>query len=106
MFAIIVFCDIKYRAGITNALARAENRIQVTSNTIYIADAFNMLGTHIALLCVSAGLIVLMPIYGKLLKKINTEKGTAIVMVTHNRSIVENYPGRVFETKDETCREI
>lgn len=42
----------------------------------------------------------------QLLKKINTEKGTAIVMVTHNRSIVENYPGRVFETKDETCREI
>ena len=37
---------------------------------------------------------------------INKEKGTAIVMVTHNRSIIERYPGRVFETKDETCSQI
>jgi len=42
----------------------------------------------------------------ELLRRINKEKGTAIVMVTHNRQIIENYPGRVFETKDETCREI
>lgn len=42
----------------------------------------------------------------QLLKKINREKGTAIVMVTHNRSILGRYPGRVFETSDESCREI
>ena len=42
----------------------------------------------------------------QLLKKINREKGTAIVMVTHNRSIIERYPGRVFETADESCKEI
>lgn len=41
-----------------------------------------------------------------LLSGINKEKGTAIVMVTHNRSIIERYPGRVFETKDETCTQI
>ena len=41
-----------------------------------------------------------------LLSEINKEKGTAIVMVTHNRSIIERYPGRVFETKDETCSQI
>ncbi len=41
-----------------------------------------------------------------LLMKINREQGTAIVMVTHNRSIIQRYPGRVFETKDETCKEI
>ena len=33
-------------------------------------------------------------------------KGTAIVMVTHNRSICTRYPGRIFETRDETCQEI
>lgn len=38
--------------------------------------------------------------------KINSELGTAIVMVTHNRSICERYPGRVFEIKDEVCTEI
>ena len=42
----------------------------------------------------------------QLLDKINRENGTAIVMVTHNRAICHNYPGRVFETKDETCTEI
>ena len=41
-----------------------------------------------------------------LLSAINKEKGTAIVMVTRNRSIIERYPGRVFETKDETCSQI
>lgn len=42
----------------------------------------------------------------QLLQKINGSKGTAIVMVTHNRSICERWPGRVFETKDEACTEI
>ncbi|MBR4809607.1 MAG: ATP-binding cassette domain-containing protein [Bacteroidales bacterium] len=41
-----------------------------------------------------------------LLTSINRERGTAIVMVTHNRHIIDRYPGRVFETKDETCKEI
>ncbi len=42
----------------------------------------------------------------QLLQQINREKGTAIVMVTHNRSICQRYPGRIFETRDESCREI
>ena len=42
----------------------------------------------------------------QLLRKINETKGTAIVMVTHDRSICERYPGRVFETRDEACTEI
>ena len=41
----------------------------------------------------------------KLLTGINKEKGTAIVMVTHNRQIFEKYPGRVMVCKDETCQE-
>lgn len=41
----------------------------------------------------------------KLLTDINKEKGTAIVMVTHNRNIFEKYPGRVFVCKDEKCTE-
>jgi cell division transport system ATP-binding protein len=42
----------------------------------------------------------------QLLKSINQDKGTAIVMVTHNLNICERYPGRIFETKDEMCKEI
>ena len=41
----------------------------------------------------------------KLLTGINKEKGTAIVMVTHNRQIIEKYQGRVMVCRDETCIE-
>ena len=41
----------------------------------------------------------------KLLTGINKEKGTAIVMVTHNRQIFEKYPGRVMVCKEEICIE-
>ena len=41
----------------------------------------------------------------RLLTDINRKEGTAIVMVTHNRSIFEKYPGRVFVCKDEKCQE-
>ena len=41
----------------------------------------------------------------QLLTGINTERGTAIVMVTHNKAIVEKYHGRVFVCADESCKE-
>ncbi|MBQ3438897.1 MAG: ATP-binding cassette domain-containing protein [Bacteroidales bacterium] len=41
----------------------------------------------------------------KLLRKLN-EGGTAIIMVTHNRSIFERYPGRVFSCSEEHCEEV
>ena len=40
----------------------------------------------------------------QLLRKLN-EEGTAIVMVTHNRSIFERWPGRVFSCEGEHCTE-
>ena len=42
----------------------------------------------------------------QLLLGINRDQGTAIVMVTHNRAIIERHPGRVFNTGNETCKEI
>jgi len=41
-----------------------------------------------------------------LLCKLNKERGTAVLMVTHNLSICGRYPGRVFECKNEACVEI
>ena len=41
----------------------------------------------------------------RLLRKLN-EDGTAIIMVTHNRSIFERFPGRVFSCTDEHCEEL
>lgn len=40
----------------------------------------------------------------RLLSRLNSE-GTAIVMVTHNLSIVKDYPGRVFVCANESCTE-
>jgi cell division transport system ATP-binding protein len=41
----------------------------------------------------------------QLLTSINKEKGTAIVMVTHNRQIFDKYPGRVMVCAEERCEE-
>lgn len=41
----------------------------------------------------------------QLIRRINEEKGTAVVMVTHNLSICEKYRGRMMVCSDEGCRE-
>lgn len=72
MFAIIIYCDIHYRTGVMAALTRAESPIKLEKATEYIAKAYNMLNTHMILIGTSAALVVLLPVYSKLLKKINT----------------------------------
>lgn len=72
MFAVILFCDIYYSNLITTALTRAENPIKLDASTVYIAQAYNVLQDHIIILGVGIALILLMPLYTKLLRKINT----------------------------------
>lgn len=72
MFAVILFCDVYYSGLITNALTRAENPITLDATTLYIAQAYNVLHDHMIILGVGIALIVLMPLYTKLLRKINT----------------------------------
>ena len=72
MFAIIIFCDVHYSGLIMNALTRAENPIKLDASTIYIAQAYNVLQTHIVLEAIGVALVLLMPVYTKLLRKINT----------------------------------
>ena len=72
MFGIIIYCDIHYCNGIWAALHRAESPIELNKNTAYIAAAYNMLNTHMVMIGVSAALVALLPVYSKLLKKINT----------------------------------
>lgn len=72
MFAVIIYCDIHYCNAIVAALTRAESPIVLDVNTIYIANAYNMLNTFVILVGITAGLVVTLPIYSKWLKKINT----------------------------------
>ena len=41
----------------------------------------------------------------QLLTGINREKGTSIVMVTHNVQLFQDYPGRVMVCQNESCTE-
>ncbi len=72
MVGIVIFCDIHYRSLIFAAVYRKENPIQVTTSTAYIAKAAAVLKNHIIFLVISSVLTALMPVYSKLLKKINT----------------------------------
>lgn len=72
MFAVIIFCDVYYSNLIMNALTRAENPITLDASTIYIAQAYNVLQTHVVIEIVGVALVLLMPLYSKLLRKINT----------------------------------
>ena len=41
-----------------------------------------------------------------ILVRINKEQGAAIIIVTHNQQLLEQYPGRVFVCKENECKEI
>lgn len=72
MFGIILFCDIRYTSGIMAALNREESPIKLDATTAYIANAYNMLNTYAAMLGITTALVLLLPVYRKLLRKINT----------------------------------
>lgn len=72
MFAIIVYADIHYSNAIMAALTRAESPIVLDANTIYIANAYNMLQTFIVLIGITAVLVLTLPIYSKWIRKIRT----------------------------------
>ncbi|MBO7662155.1 MAG: hypothetical protein J6U01_02165 [Clostridia bacterium] len=72
MIGIIIYCDIYYGGRITNAITRADNPIDPTGANIYITNAQNMLRVHMIILIIGAALTALLPVYGPLLKKVNT----------------------------------
>lgn len=72
MFGIMVYADIHYCNGIVAALNRAVSPIVLDVNTIYIANAYNMLQTFLVLLGITAVLVLTLPVYSKWIRKINT----------------------------------
>ena len=72
MFAIILFADNYYINAIVKAMNRADNPIVVTDATRYIDYARQYLRIHMGILAAAMALIALLPVYSKLLRKINT----------------------------------
>jgi hypothetical protein len=72
MFGIIAFADVYYLNQIYSAVTREVNPIAVTTSTIYILYAEYYLRWHLILLAVTTVLIVLLPIYSKMLRKVKT----------------------------------
>lgn len=72
MFGLIFFCDWRYASLIREALTRADNPIVLDSGTIYIARAWNVLQDHMALLVAGFVITALLPVYARLLRKIDT----------------------------------
>lgn len=72
---IIIFMDVVYLSRINEALTRAENRIVIdyaTGTNMFIANAWSTLITYLIFVVVVVFLLATLPIYSKLLKKINT----------------------------------
>ena len=72
MFGIMIYADIHFCNGIMAALTRAESPIILDVNTMYIANAYNMLQTFTILIGITAVLVLTLPIYSKWIRKINT----------------------------------
>lgn len=72
MMGILIFADAVYYTRIIEAVTRTENRIVVDVSTAYIAVAQNTVLIHIILISVCVVLVATLPLYSKLLRKINT----------------------------------
>ncbi len=72
MLALLIFVDVVYLSRITSALTRADNPIAVTNETVYISTAQAVVTLHIVFVIITAVLLALLPVYAKLIRKINT----------------------------------
>lgn len=72
MLVGLVFVDCVYLTRIAQAIARVDNPLEISVETAYIAIAHNAIVAHIVCIGICAVLLAALPLYGKLLKKINT----------------------------------
>lgn len=71
MMAVNIYCAIHYRGRVLHAVTREVSPISYVDNP-FVKEAYDMLMVYIILVGVTAALVALMPLYSKLLKKINT----------------------------------
>lgn len=72
MLVLLVFTDSVYLLRINEALTRTENTVVIDEKTMFIAEARSTMTAHIILVAICAVLLAALPVYAKLLRKINT----------------------------------
>ncbi len=72
MMAALIFVDVVYLSRINRALSAPDCPFDPTGADAFISTTQGVISVHIILLIVSVALTVLLPVYGKLIKKINT----------------------------------
>lgn len=73
LLGISLFCDCIYLLRINQAIAAQDpSKPVITEDTMYIQNAMGLMSVHIVLLIVCIALIVLLPVYSKLIRKIKT----------------------------------
>ena len=72
MLALLIFVDFVYITRIVTALTRADNPIVVDAQSTFINTAQTVVTLHIVFVCITVVLLALLPVYSKLIRKINT----------------------------------
>ena len=72
MNAILIVADVFYLNAVNTVQSNPETAVKITTETAYIEYARYYLTMHIIILAVALVLTVLLPVYSKLLRKINT----------------------------------
>lgn len=71
LYGVIIFADVHYLDRISYALTTSDSTLNQEALT-YIYKAWSIVSTHIYLIGATVVLVVLEPVYAKLIKKINT----------------------------------
>lgn len=72
---VVIFADLVYLSRISDALTREENRIVInyeTGQNLFISNAWTTLNVFLVFMGVVVVLLATLPLYSKLLRKINT----------------------------------
>ena len=72
MLTLLIVVDIVYLMRISEALTRADSPIIIDEATKFIAVAQTIVTLHIVFVAVTAVLLILLPLYAKAIRKINT----------------------------------
>ena len=72
MLALLIFVDAVYMMRIVEATTRTENTIIIDEASGYIAVAYTIVSMHVIFIAATAVLLIFLPLYSKLIRKINT----------------------------------